>query len=456
MRPEPFEPGTVLEQRYRIDDEVGRGGMGVVYRGTDLILKRPVAIKALWGHAASEDTVDRFLTEARALAQVEHSRVVPVYAVGRQGSAYFMVMKFVEGTSLSELLKETPALPPERVRSILLQSLDALGALHSRGLVHRDVKPGNLMIQPDGQVTLMDLGIARDLNDASSTTQALGTPRYMAPETLRNQPEDARTDLYSLALIGWHTLAGRPPFDGPTPMAILYKQAHAQAQSLREVAPHAPKDLIAVIERAMAKDPDERFEDAQAMSLALRGATRAGGRTSSKGPLLGLVAGLILALLGGYLGWQSRPSAPEVHKPAVATITPPSAALPPLPPPRIIDLGVPPSPPDAQPPDAMPLPATPKAPVVKAGPSGQKPARRAPPVAAPVKIELTSRPSGATVYAEGKRIGRTPYTWQPPKAGRSVDLTFERHGHRKASARANLGANGKIHVQLEPLFDLVP
>lgn len=461
-RPEPFVRGTVLEQRYRIDDEVGRGGMGVVYRGTDLTLQRPVAIKALWGQAAGSETVNQFLTEARALAQIEHPRVVPVYAVGRHGGAYFMVMKFIDGQPLSDHLKLNPIVEPERVRQIMLQSLDALGALHARGLVHRDVKPGNLMIQSDGQVTLMDLGIARDLNDASATTQALGTPRYMAPETLRNQPEDARTDLYSLAVIGWHTLVGRPPFDGPTPMAILYKQAHAQAQPLREAAPHVPRELADTIERAMSKDPAERFASAAVMSAALRGAPPRPRATGRKAQAIGLAVGALLVAAGGIAGWWFNRPEPPVGGEVVGTVLASAApTLAPLPPPRFVDAGTPPTHPSSHAPtdggvDAAPASVAALVPATTAASEPpHRPASRPPPPP-PISIDITSTPNGATVIAEGQRIGRTPMTLRRASGRRSLDLVFERSGHEKARASVSLSANGKVHVKLEPLFDLVP
>ena len=142
----PFALGTVLESRYRIDTEVGRGGMGIVYRGTDLTLKRPVAIKALRQVDADNTVLSRFLREARSLARVEHPGLVPVYAVGREDGTYYMVMKFVEGETLQSLLKRSGALDPRQIRRVLRETCEALGALHKHGLIHRDLKPGNIML----------------------------------------------------------------------------------------------------------------------------------------------------------------------------------------------------------------------------------------------------------------------------------------------------------------------
>ena len=233
VEPQPFQPGTVLESRYRIDDEVGRGGMGVVYRGTDLTLSRPVAIKALRAGDSDSTVLSRFMREARSLARVEHVGVVPVYAVGREGGVYYMVMKFVEGRSLSAVLKDQAQLDEDKVRRLVSEVCDALAALHKSGLIHRDIKPGNIMVGSDGRMTVMDLGIVKSVDENTQTTStALGTPKYMPPEMLTDQDVDGRADLYSLGVIAYQALVGDPPFDGPTPMAILYKQAHEAPEPL--------------------------------------------------------------------------------------------------------------------------------------------------------------------------------------------------------------------------------
>ena len=422
----------MLEQRYRIDDEVGRGGMGVVYRGTDLTLQRPVAIKTLMAAHAEVETIDSFMREARALASIEHPRVVPVYAVGRHGGAYYMVMKFIEGRPLSELLKVEGSIAPDRVQRLLVESLDALGALHARGLVHRDVKPGNLMVEPTGGVTLMDLGISRELGELSDQTgtHALGTPRYMPPEMIRNAAEDGRADLYSLGVIAWHCLAGRPPFDGPTPMAILFRQAHEPAEPLRKVAPEAPKALVEVVEQAMAKDPDERFESAVEMRAALTGADRAGG---AGGRVLLMLFGAILVAGGLTAGlWVNAGPAPSEDAATMAPPAEPDAEVDA----RVVDARVV----DAQVVDAQAVDA----------------ARPKPPPVTLVKIRVTTSPPGAYVFAKGRRLGRTPFVLERPKSARGLAATFERQGHEKATRVISLRGDGRVHVKLEPLFDLVP
>jgi tRNA A-37 threonylcarbamoyl transferase component Bud32 len=266
----PFARGTVLESRYRIDTEVGRGGMGIVYRGTDLTLKRPVAIKALRQVDADNTVLSRFLREARSLARVEHPGLVPVYAVGREDGTYYMVMKFVEGETLQSLIKRSGALEPRQIRRVMRETCEALGALHKHGLIHRDLKPGNIMLSAEGRVVVMDLGIVKAVGENTQTTStALGTPKYMAPETLTDTQVDPRADLYSLGVIGYEMLTGDPPFDGPTPMAILFKQAHEPPEPLRKRAPNAPRNLASAVERALSKLPTDRFESAAEMALAV-------------------------------------------------------------------------------------------------------------------------------------------------------------------------------------------
>ena len=241
----PFANGVVLESRYRIDTEVGRGGMGIVYRGTDLTLKRPVAIKALRQTDADNNVLSRFLREARSLARVEHPGLVPVYAVGREEGTYYMVMKFVEGETLQSFIKRNVTVEARVVRRILRETCDALGALHRHGLIHRDLKPSNIILGTEGRVIVMDLGIVKAVGENTQTTStALGTPKYMAPETLTESQVDARADLYSIGVIGYEMVTGDPPFDGPTPMAILYKQAHEAPEPLRKRAPNARRPTM--------------------------------------------------------------------------------------------------------------------------------------------------------------------------------------------------------------------
>ena len=262
--------GQVLESRYRIDEEVGRGGMGVVYRGTDLTLSRPVAIKTILHRQSNGDTLTRFIHEAKTLAQIEHTRLVPVYAVGQDEGYHYIVMKFLEGETLEQRLRKEGRQSPRFTRKIVCQVCEALSAIHDVGLIHRDIKPANVMISPQGGVTVMDLGIAKRIGEDNNTSAsiAVGTPRYMPPEAIDNKPLDPRADLYSLGIIAFQMLVGKTPFDGPTPMSILYQQAHQTPPLVRELVSDIPRNLESAVEIALQKSPDYRFQDTHEMMQA--------------------------------------------------------------------------------------------------------------------------------------------------------------------------------------------
>ena len=431
VEPQPFEAGTVLESRYRIDDEVGRGGMGVVYRGTDLTLSRPVAIKALRVSDADGTAMERFMREARSLAKVEHAGLVPVYAVGREDGVYYMVMKFVEGRTLSAELKAQPQLDADRVRRIVIDVCDALDGLHRAGLIHRDIKPGNLMVGPDGRITVMDLGIVKSVDENTQTTStALGTPKYMPPEMLSDAEIDGRADQYSLAVIAYQALVGEPPFDGPTPMAILYKQAHEAPEPVRKRSPDVPKNLAGAVEKALSKDPAERFEDIRAFA----GAVRVDAAVVSSGgvPKWVPIAITVCLLVAG--GWWMTRETPRVvvadaGVAAVADAT------------QVADAAV-----AAKPPDAAVVAKVPDAAVVDAAKAAVK----------YVTVNITSDPAGAVVYQGRRALGRTPLRLRRPKSGRSLSLTLKRDGYASARLRVSLQKDGSARAKLEPIFELVP
>jgi serine/threonine protein kinase len=394
--PRLLTPGTVLEGRYRIDAEVGRGGMGVVYRGTDLTLSRPVAIKAMQVSGAEAAVLARFMHEARALASVEHQNLVPAYAIGQEAGVYYIVMKFVEGRPLDDILAAGPVDEPT-VRRLIVEVCAALTALHRANLVHRDIKPANIMIGHDGRVTVMDLGIVQQIGDDAHGVEAastVGTPRYMPPEMFSGGEVDGRADLYALAVIAWHALVGRPPFDGPTPMAILYRQAHEPPPDLRQAAPHVSRELAAAIHCALHKDPAARFPDAATFAAAVNPAAARTHRRLGPGTLIALIAALLIA---AALGAAIVRGVKTTRRPPPTPPSPPPARPPcPRPPPR------PRAEPDAAlEPDATVFDAT-------------------PPDAALVFITLTltSTPEGATVALDGTRLGQTPLTVRRPRRRR--------------------------------------
>ena len=270
-----FLIGQVLESRYRIDAEVGRGGMGVVYRGTDLTLSRPVAIKTILHKQSDDEALNRFIFEAKTLAQIENPRLVPVYAVGQDEGYHYIVMKFLEGETLASRLKRDGAQSPDFTRDIIQQVCEALHALHSKDLIHRDIKPANLMISPKGTITVMDLGIVKRVGEDNPSVSgiAIGTPRYMPPEAVDNKALDPRADLYSLGVIAYQMLVGETPFNGATPMAILYQQAHEQPARVREKTNQVPKNLDLAVDIALQKLPEKRFQSALEMAEAFQSNT---------------------------------------------------------------------------------------------------------------------------------------------------------------------------------------
>ena len=290
---QPLKMGMVLEGRYRIDAIVGRGGAGVVYKGTDLTLSRDIAVKALVEQSADPLTLARFLHEARNLASVEHRGLVPVYAVGQENGAHYMVMKYIDGSTLADLIKQRGKLPEPTVRQILIETCDALTTLHAAGLIHRDLKPANLMIGKDGRVSVVDLGIVKRVTEQNEASgQGAGTPKYMAPEMFSDADVTLRADIYSLGIVGFHCLAGYPPFDGPTPMAILYKQAHESPPSLQKLGLNLSPEICGVLHKAMAKNPRERHATARDFAEALARPVRNRKRTGS---IVGIVMTLIAA-----------------------------------------------------------------------------------------------------------------------------------------------------------------
>jgi Protein kinase domain len=265
----------VLEQRYELGARLGAGGMAEVFAGYDRSLDRPVAIKLLKTDLPDPRARERFEHEARTAAGFVHPNAVTVYDVGDDGQRPYLVMELVEGRDLAELLAVRGALTPGQATRIADQMLAALGAAHQRGLVHRDVKPGNVLVTRDGTAKLADFGIAKAAADATAgltlTGQVMGTPRYLAPEQAAGEGATPRSDLYSAGVVLYEMLAGEPPFTGETPVAIALAHQQAPVPPLTGRRPDLPPALVATVERALEKDPARRFPDAAAMQAALRG-----------------------------------------------------------------------------------------------------------------------------------------------------------------------------------------
>jgi serine/threonine protein kinase len=258
--------------KYEIRAEIGRGGMGTVYLGYDPLLDRRVAIKVLAPHLVWEQGfVERFLREARAAARLKHPSVVTIYDVGQEGSHYYFVMEYIEGQTLAQVIRQRGAMSPAEVTAILRPLADALDQAHRQGLVHRDIKPGNIMVGPAGQVMLTDFGIARAAQEVRLTTTGtlVGTPEYMSPEQARGEAVDSRTDQYSLGVVAYEMLSGKVPFGGTTPHGVLYKQIHEPLPPIRQERPDLPAGAQTVLQQGLAKEPGQRYATVTAFAEAL-------------------------------------------------------------------------------------------------------------------------------------------------------------------------------------------
>jgi serine/threonine-protein kinase len=272
----------VLSGRYRVDELVGRGGMATVYRGHDLTLGRAVAIKILKRELAADSAFrTRFRLEAQAASRMSHPAIVRVYDAGEDvetdpdGSQHplpFIVMELVQGRLLKDIIAAGPVTVPDAVRYVD-GILEALEYSHRAGVVHRDIKPGNVMVTGQGQVKVMDFGIARAVSDSSSTvaetTAILGTASYFSPEQAKGEPVDARADIYSAGVVLYELLTGRTPFRGDTPVAVAYQHVSEAPMPPSELVGTVPRSLDAVVLRALAKDPFQRYADAASFRESL-------------------------------------------------------------------------------------------------------------------------------------------------------------------------------------------
>ncbi len=265
--------GTIHIPGYEILTELGRGGMGVVYKARHLDLKRLVALKMIVGaEYASGDQIERFRREAEAVARLQHPNIVQIYEVGqREGRPYFS-LEFVDGGSLADKLRGTP-LPPAEAAHVVETLARAVHAAHQRGIVHRDLKPGNVLLTADGTPKIADFGLAKQTDGNSSRTQegtVVGTPSYMAPEQASGETSAVgpAADTYALGAILYETLTGRPPFRGVTPLDTIMQVVSQEPAAPREMQPHVPRDLETICLKCLHKDPARRY--ASALDLAPR------------------------------------------------------------------------------------------------------------------------------------------------------------------------------------------
>src|ERR1700719_4145224 len=271
----------LLGDRYELDGVVGRGGMAEVYRARDLRLDRTVAIKTLRTDLARDQTFQaRFRREAQSAASLNNPSIVAVYDTGEDldvstgAPVPFIVMEYVDGRTVRDLLIEGHRLLPERTLEITSGVLRALEYSHQAGIVHRDIKPGNVMVTRNGDIKVMDFGIARAMSDAQATmtqtAQVIGTAQYLSPEQARGERVDARSDLYSAGCLLYELLTGRPPFTGDSPVAIAYQHVKEEPVPPSRVDPEVPAWADAIVLKAMQKDPADRYQSAGDMRADLQ------------------------------------------------------------------------------------------------------------------------------------------------------------------------------------------
>lgn len=316
--------GTLLAGRYRLDERIGGGGMGEVWRGVDEVLGRTVAVKIMLAALLDEPGfAERFLGEARTMARLTHPGVVDVYDYSSDGRTAFLVMEYVDGAPLSRTLAQVGRLTAGRTMALVAQAAEALQAAHTAGIVHRDVKPGNLMVRSDGTLVLTDFGISRsDLAGLTGTGTVLGTASYLSPEQAAGQVATAASDIYALGVVAYQCLAGRRPFEGDNPLEIAMKHAREEPGPLPGDIPAGVRGIVA---RALAKDPAQRWPSAASMAAAARQVTGAwGGEPTAAQPGVGTTqpaAVMSPAPLPG--GQPDQPTQPVLyHAPAGMTAAP--------------------------------------------------------------------------------------------------------------------------------------
>ena len=264
--------GAVLDGRYRVATTIATGGTSTVYRGIDTRLDRPVALKVMDSrYAGDQQFLTRFQMEARTVARLKDPGLVAVYDQGLDGRHPFLVMELVEGGTLRELLAERGPMPPHAVAAVLRPVLGGLAAAHRAGLVHRDVKPENVLISDEGEVKIADFGLVRAVAAAgiTSTSVILGTAAYLSPEQVRDGKASPRSDVYSTGIVAYELLTGQTPFSGDTALSIAYQRLDTDVPRPSTVIDGVPPQFDELVERATARDPADRYADGQDMGAEL-------------------------------------------------------------------------------------------------------------------------------------------------------------------------------------------
>jgi eukaryotic-like serine/threonine-protein kinase len=316
-----IEPETIIDGRYRVISRLGSGGMADVYLAEDQLLGRQLAVKVLHHHfAEDQEFVERFRREASSAAGLSHPNIVGIFDRGEWNGTYYIAMEYVAGRSLKTVVREQGALDPATAIDIVTQILRAARFAHKRGVIHRDLKPHNVILDEEGRARVTDFGIARaGASDMTLTGSIMGTAQYLSPEQAQGHIVSGASDLYSIGVILYELLTGAVPFDGETAVAIAFKQVSAQPHPPSELNPAVPPALDAVVLRALAKDPARRFADAEEFIVALQQA-RQGLPAGAGSVVAGAIADTVLATGGPY-------GAPPAMSPSVGVTLPESGAL---------------------------------------------------------------------------------------------------------------------------------
>ena len=451
----------LVEGKYKLERLLGKGGMGAVFLAHDLTLEREVAIKVLPPDISmDEHIVKRFQQEAKTSAKLDHTNIIPIYRVESEGGLNYFVMKYIAGTSLEDVLDQKQPLTIDYIQRVLWEAACALGHAHQRGVVHRDVKPANIMFDHDGRVMLTDFGISKALQAASGFTgtgMIIGTPHYMAPEQAKGGTVDGRADQYSLGVVAYRMVTAELPYTGDSVHTILYKHIFEEVPSAAAKRGDAPPFLAAAISRALSKEPDQRYATMEEFATAVwpeqpvavpkKGAASKSQRrpppprtasadaptemtTAPTTPIpraakkkrsgIGVVIGAIVVVgagVGGYLALAPNTDAPPAPAP------PPVAA-----PVETVRGAVQPSAPrrggDTRR-QTNPPPAPPTAPVAAQG-----------------YISVNSNPPG-NLFIDGRDLGSVPVIEQPVSAGRHT-IRVERPGFKTKTEVIDVPANNTV------------
>lgn len=267
---------TIVNDRYEIGKRIGRGGMAEIFQARDILLDRPVAMKVLFPEFATDPAfVERFRREAQAAANLNHPNIVAVYDWGKVNNTYYIAMEYVNGRTLADILKQSGTLTPMQVCDVMSEVASALISAHQNGVIHRDIKPGNILVSTTGQVKVADFGIARALGAGveqglTQTGAVMGTATYFSPEQAQGVSTDQRSDIYSLGVVMYEMLSGVAPFTGENAVAIAYKQVHEHAMPLDQRLASVPSEVAAIVAKCMEKSPADRYSSAEEVRDELR------------------------------------------------------------------------------------------------------------------------------------------------------------------------------------------